>query len=78
MDFSSLFDGSILRLFFKVMFLILIGLFGVFSVIIFTHVKSLNKIVIIRDITGAPLIRSITIFFLVGSISLFLLALVIL
>ena len=78
MDFGTLFANYGLALFFKIALLILILLFVIFVIILFNHVKSLGKIVIIKDVAGASLIRSLAVLYVVFAVSLFLLAVVIL
>ncbi len=71
-------SDATLGLVFKGLLLVLLGLYSIFVMIIMTHVRSLNKIILIQKATGSPLIQTISIVYLFITISLFLLAVVIL
>jgi hypothetical protein len=71
----SLFD---LGAFFKIVLLVLIGLYTLFVLILFIQARSLGKIMIIEARDGTPMLRLFALFYLIASISLFLAALVIL
>lgn len=77
-DLFPFITDSAITLVFKILILVLIGLYGIFALIITTHVRSLNKIILIQKATGSPLMHIIAIVYLVATISLFLLAVVIL
>lgn len=77
MDITNIFSFD-LALIVKILFLFLIGLYGIFVIIIFNQIRSLNKIVYINKVAGSPFIQSLGFFYLLATISLFLLALAIL
>lgn len=62
----------------KSIFLLLIGMYAIFVFIIRSHIRSLNKVIIIQKPTGSPLTQAIALFYLLAAISLFFLAVVIL
>lgn len=62
----------------KGMFLILIGLYNIFVIIVHNHIRSLNKLVHIQKTTGSPLIQTVSFIYLGLTLSLFVAAVVIL
>lgn len=75
-DFTNLpFD---LFLIIKIIFLLLIGLYGIFAIFVFNQIRSLNRVVYIRRTAGSPFIQSLAFFYLLATLALFLFALAIL
>ena len=62
----------------KLFFLIVIGLYAAFVLIVFINVRSLTKLILIKSSLGSQLITILTLVYLVLTIFLFILALVIL
>jgi ATP/ADP translocase len=62
----------------KIFFLFLIGLFFIFSFVIYTNVKSLNKSFFIARMNASRLMELAAFIYLLATLSLFLLALAIL
>lgn len=77
-DITPFLNGSTASLIFKGILLLLIALYIIFVFMVFTHVRSLNRILIVQKTQGSPVLQSIAFVYLIVSISLFLLALVIL
>jgi hypothetical protein len=77
MDFANIISTD-LFLIFKIIFLFLIGLYGIFVIIIFNQIRSLNKIIYINKVAGSPFIQSLAFFYILSTLALFLLALAIL
>lgn len=61
----------------KIALLVLIGLYGLFTIMLATKVRSFNKIVFLPPSSGATLIQFLTIFLALLLISLFFVTLVI-
>lgn len=76
-DITNIF-GIDFTLIFKVATLFLIGLYGIFVIIIFNQIRSLNKIIYIKKAAGSPFIQSLAFFYIISTLALFLLALAIL
>lgn len=62
----------------KIIFLVLVGIYLIFVIIVFNNVRSLRRIIIISSAAGSPLIQFLAIFYLIATIVLFLTALLIL
>jgi len=77
MDFTNIISTD-LFLIFKIIFLFLIGLYGIFVIIIFNQIRSLNKIIYINKVAGSPFIQSLAFVYILSTLALFLLALAIL
>ena len=77
-DSLPLFNDTALVIFFKIALLIGIGLFIVFTVFLLNYIRSLKRIVVIKDVTGAALISIVAVGYVIVVISLFILALAIL
>ena len=75
---NNFFDAGTLSLVFKVLMLILIGMYTIFVFMIHHHIRSLNKILHINKTAGSPLLQAVSFIYLGAAISLFLIALVIL
>lgn len=77
-DLTQLTTSFDLGMFFKIVLLVLIGLYTLFVLILFLQARSLGKIVVIEERDGTPLLRMLALIYLIASLSLFLAALVIL
>ena len=77
-DTLPLLGDGILSIFFKIVLLIGIGLFAVFTFFLLNYIQSLKKIIVIKNVTGAALLSIVAIGYVIAVISLFVLALVIL
>ncbi|HLD01432.1 MAG TPA: DUF5657 family protein [Patescibacteria group bacterium] len=77
-DFPSIFDSLNAGLYVKIAVLIVLGLFVVFTFVIFNQTSSLNKILSVKNAGASTTIRVLALGYLIASISLFVLALVIL
>lgn len=62
----------------KAFILLLIGIYSVFVFITFTHIRSLNRIVLIEKALGSSLVQTLSLIYLIATISLFIAAVVIL
>ena len=76
-DINALFQIFKLELLFKILLLIFIGLYAIFSIMLATKIRSLNKIVFLPPSTGAVFIQLIAILYVLAVISLFFVTLVI-
>ncbi len=76
-DFSFLDQFNILIIV-KAVFLIFLGLYLIFTILIFNNIRSLNRVVIIQKALGSPFIQTLAFIYLLATILLFLLAVVIL
>jgi hypothetical protein len=77
-NISVIFDSDVITLFFKVVVLICIGLFVIFTLFLLNYSNSLKKIIVIKGLTGTTFIYLVALAYAIASISLFILALVIL
>jgi hypothetical protein len=77
-DLGALLSGQGMLLFFKIIILFCIGLFTVFSLFLLNYIRSLKRIIIVKDIAGSAFIFLLAILYVIASASLFLFALVIL
>lgn len=62
----------------KIFFLFLIGIYSIFVFVVFTNIRSLNKLMLVESASGSKVISVVTLFYLLVTIFLFVLALVIL
>lgn len=62
----------------KLFFLVIIGLYSTFVLIVFINVRSLTKLILIKSSSGSKLITILTLVYLLLTVFLFVLALVIL
>lgn len=65
-------------LYVKIFFLFMIGAYTVFVFVVFTNIRSLNKLVLIEKASGSKIITALTFAYLLVTIFLFILAVVIL
>ena len=75
---DNLFDAGTISLVFKILMMVLIGMYTIFVFMIHHHIRSLNKILHINKTAGSPLIQTVSFMYLGAAISLFIIALVIL
>ena len=76
--FLQFFNGFDLGILAKVPFLVVIGLYAIFALIVFNKSRSLGKIVFIENSSTTPVITFLAFLHLLAVLLLFLLALVIL
>jgi hypothetical protein len=62
----------------KIFSLIFIGLYAIFVFIVFTNVRSLNKLILVERAAGSKVVVILTFIYLLLTIFLFILAIVIL
>lgn len=77
-DLFPFLTPELINLSMKVFFLILVGFYLIFVIIVFNNVRSLRRIVIISSAAGSPLIQTLAIFYVLATIILFVLGLIIL
>lgn len=77
-DTQSVFQLANIAIIVKVVALILIGLFGIFSFMIAIKIRSFNKILFLPSNSGGNLMQRLTIIFSVSVAVLFLFALIVL
>lgn len=77
-DFSSVTQSFDAHLFLKVLALVIIGLYGIFSFMLATKIRSFNKILFLPARSGVKLMQFITTFYAVVVGVFFLLALIVL
>lgn len=75
-ELSPLLTPDLLGLIMKIVFLVLVGLYLIFVIIVFNNVRSLRRIVIITSAAGSPLIQFLVIFYLLATVALFVAALI--
>lgn len=62
----------------KLFFLLLIGMYSVFVFVVFTNIRSLNKLILVERAAGSKVVTTLTFVYLLLTVFLFILALVIL
>ena len=67
-----------ISIFFKIAIAILILMYAVFTFILYNHIRSLNRIVIIKNSLGNAFVQSFGLIYFLATCILFLLSLVIL
>jgi hypothetical protein len=77
-DFTNFFTSDGFELGLKIFALFLIGFYMIFALIVFNHIRSLRRILVVSTAAGSPLIQTMNFFYLLATIFLFVLALVIL
>ncbi len=78
MDGITLIQNFSLALLFKILLCMLLFIYLLFTFIIFGHIRSLKKILIIRHATGSAFIELLSFLYVIASLVLFLVSLVIL
>ena len=77
-DIFSFLPVDMFSLVIKIIVIVVIGLYTLFVFVIFNHIRSLKRIVIIHHASGSPFIQTLALLYLLFSIFLFLAAIVIL
>ena len=77
-NFLNFFQQSNIHLFIKIIFLILVGLFMIFSLMLANKIRSFNKILFLPARGGGELIQSIAIIYSCIIFILFILAIIML
>lgn len=77
-DITLIFQQSSIHLFVKIVFLVLIGLFLIFSLMIANKIRSFNKILFLPSRSGGSLMQSIAIVYSFVVFVLFVLAMILL
>lgn len=78
LPFSQIFTNSQTSLILKVSVLLLIGLYNIFVLVIFNHIRSFKRILVINQTEGSHLIQKAALIYIIISFSLFFVALAIL
>jgi len=77
-DLFPFLTPELINLIVKVFFLILVGFYLIFVIIVFNNVRSLRRIVIITSAAGSPLIQAMGLFYLIATVALFVIGLIVL
>ncbi|GIW61159.1 MAG: hypothetical protein KatS3mg089_0011 [Patescibacteria group bacterium] len=75
---SQIFTNSQISLILKISVLFLLGLYNLFVLVIFNHIRSFKRILIINQTEGSSFIQKAALIYIIISFSLFLAALAIL
>ncbi len=76
-DFIQLFGLANARLIFKIGFLIIVGLFVIFSFMLLTKVRALNRVIFLPPEAGKIVLQILTVLYFLVVLSLFFLTIVI-
>lgn len=77
-DLNSFMTPAMLNFIFKIGILLIMGMYGIFAFVVYSHVRSLNQILIINKASGSPLLQRGALIYLLSTLSLFVAAVVIL
>ncbi len=78
LPFSQIFTNPQISSILKISILFLIGLYNIFVLVIFNHIRSFKRILIINQTEGSHFIQNVALIYIIISFSLFVVALAIL